>query len=73
MQQFMGKHEGSLSKEVLGNNVDKKWSDLWYIFEPLGYNKTLAQMSEEERKNRVKYDDADAMREFAKWYKGVNC
>ena len=69
LNQFMGKHEGTLSKNVLGNNTDKKWSDLWYIFKPFGYDKTLAQMSDEERKNRVKYEEVDAMREFAKWYK----
>ena len=44
LHQFMGKHEGSLSKEALGNNTEKKWSDLWYIFKPFGYDKTLAQM-----------------------------
>lgn len=54
-----------MSKEALGNNTEKKWSDLWYIFKPFGYDKTLAQMSEEERKSRVKYEDIDAMREFA--------
>jgi len=69
LQQFMGKHEGTLSEKVLGNDTDKMWSDLWYIFRPLGYDKTLAQMSEEERKNRIKKEDVDAMRQFAKWYK----
>ena len=72
LHQFMGKNEGSLSKEALGNNTEKKWSDLWYIFKPFGYDKTLAQMSEEERKSRVKYEDIDALREFAKWYKKEN-
>ncbi len=72
LHQFMGKHEGFLSKNALGNDTDKKWSDLWYIFKPFGYDKTLAQMSEEERKSRVKYEDVDAMREFAKWYKNEN-
>lgn len=72
LHQFMGKHEGVLSTTVLGNDTEKKWSDLWYIFKPFGYNKTLAEMSEEERKSRVKYEDVDAMREFAKWYKNKN-
>lgn len=67
--QFMGKHEGTLSKVVLGNDTDKKWSDLWYIYKPSGYDKTLAQMSDEERDNRIKYDSVDSMGEFAKWYK----
>ena len=66
--QFMGESEGTLSKEKLGNDSDKKWSDLWYIFKPYGYDVTLAQMSDEERKNRSKVKNIAAMREFAKWY-----
>ncbi len=67
--QFMGKHEGTLAKEILGNDTDKKWSDLWYIFKPEGYDKTLAQMTDNERKNRVRYNSVSAFEEFAKWYK----
>ena len=67
--QFMGRHKGTLSKEVLGNDTDKKWSNLWYIFKPFGYDKTLAQMTDEERSKRIKYESVDAMSEFAKWYK----
>ena len=69
LHQFMGKHEGTLSNAVLGNDTEKKWSDLWYIYQPCGYNKTLAQMTDEERSNRIKYDSVDSMREFSKWYK----
>ena len=67
--QFMGKHEGTLSDEIVGEDTEKKWSDLWYIYKPYGYDKTLAQMTEEERKNRIKYDSVDSMVEFAKWYR----
>lgn len=69
LHQFMGKHEGKLSKEILGNDTDKKWSDLWYIFKPYGYSKTFAQMTDEERANRIKYQSIDSMQEFAKWYR----
>ena len=69
IHQFMGEHPGNLSNEILGNDTDKKWSDLWYIFKPYGYEKTLAQMTDEERANRQKYNSIDAMVEFAKWYK----
>lgn len=68
LHQFMGKHEGTLANEALGNDTNKKWSDLWYIYQPCGYDKTLAQMTDEERANRVKYDSIDSMREFSKWY-----
>ena len=67
--QFMGKHEGTLTKEILGNDSTKKWSDLWYIFKPEGYEKTLAQMTDSERENRVKYNSVSAFTEFSNWYK----
>lgn len=69
LHQFTGKHEGILSNKILGNDTDKKWSDLWYIYKPCGYDKTLAQMTDEERAERKKYESVDAMKEFAKWYK----
>ena len=72
LYQFMGKHEGTLSEKIMGNDTNKKWSDLWYIFIPYGYDKTLAQMTDEERANRIKYKSIDSMKEFAKWYKEQN-
>ena len=65
----MGKHEGKLSREKLGADTDKKWSDLWYIYIPSGYTKTFAQMTDEERENRIRYDSVSSLNEFANWYK----
>ena len=69
LHQFMGKHEGVISNEKIGNDTNKKWSDLWYIYKPKGYEKTFAQMSDEERENRIRYDSVSSLDEFAKWYK----
>lgn len=69
LHQFMGEHEGTLATQLLGNDTEKKWSDLWYIYKPYGYDKTLAEMTEEERANRIKYKSVDSMKEFAKWYR----
>ena len=68
LKQFMGYHPGKISKEILGKDSNKKWSDLWYIFIPEGYEKTLAEMTDEERDNRKNINSQDSMREFAKWY-----
>ena len=66
---FMENIHGNLSNEVLGLNREEKWSDLWYIFKPEGFDKTLAEMDSEERENRRKIDGSvQAMQEFAKWY-----
>lgn len=69
VHQFMGKHEGNLSEKILGNDTDQKWSDLWYVYKPVGYEKTLAEMTDEERKNRIPYESIDSMRVFADWYR----
>ena len=56
---FMENILGNLSEKVQGQDREEKWSDLWYIFKPNGFNKTLAEMSSEERENRriESYDD----------------
>lgn len=67
---FYGKHPGNLSNEILGKDRDEKWSDLWYIFKPDNHDKTLAQMTSEERENRRRNDGSySALKVFADWYK----
>ena len=68
LKQFMGYHEGFLSEKVLGKDTSDKWSELWYIYIPYGYDKTLAQMTEEERENRIRNKSVSSMEKFAKWY-----
>lgn len=68
-QQFMGKHEGFLTTEMVGIDSDEKWSDIWYIFKPYGYEKTLSQMTSEERATRIRYESVSSMEEFASWWK----
>lgn len=69
---FMENIHGKLSNKIKGIDREEKWSDLWYIFEPKGFDKTLAQMDAEERENRRKIDGSvQAMQEFAKWYEQI--
>lgn len=69
LKQFTGVHEGILATEILGEDTNKKWSELWYIFIPHGYTKTLAQMTEEERRKRTENAlEESPMKQFAKWY-----
>lgn len=66
---FDGNHEGELSEEILGVDAEEKWSDLWYIFKPYGYNLTLAEMTNEVRDNReVNEHNISAMEKFADWF-----
>ena len=46
---FYGNHPGTLTNQMDGQDRKEKWSDLWYIFQPQYFDKTLAQMTEIER------------------------
>ena len=49
---FWGESKGNLTEKIIGKDREDKWSALWYIFVPEGYQKTLAQMAPEERQAR---------------------
>lgn len=69
---FYGKHPGEIAYEVEGKDRHEKWSDLWYIFKPKYFEKTLAQMNETEREQRRKIDGSqEALKVFAEWFEGV--
>ncbi len=66
---FMENIHGILSNNIQGQDREEKWSDLWYIFKPNGFDKTLAEMDSFERENRRKTDGSvQALQEFANWY-----
>ncbi len=63
------KHPGNLAYEVQGKDREEKWSDLWYIFKPQHFDKTLAEMDATERENRRKIDGSvEALKVFSEWY-----
>ena len=67
---FYGKHPGNLTTELKGLDREEKWSDLWYIFKPEHFEKTLAEMNTIEREERRKIDGSvEALKVFAEWYK----
>lgn len=68
--QFFGESEGTLSYEKKGDVLKKAKSNLWYVFIPKNSNKTLAEMTDEERENRVD-GHTSSTKKFIKWYKGI--
>ena len=69
---FMESTHGNLANKIQGLDREEKWSDLWYIFKPQGFEKTLAEMDSEERENRRKVDGSvQAMQEFANWFENI--
>ena len=65
---FYGESEGTLALEPKGKKLKKAKSNLWYIFIPKNCGKTLAEMSDEERKYR-KDEHTSAEKKFIEWYK----
>lgn len=64
---FYGYSEGSIAREMRGSENRKARSKLWYVFVPKNHDKTLAEMSDEERSNR--HDGSNsAILDFIKWY-----
>ncbi len=68
LKSFEGVRYGQLTYEKRGESSLEAWSSLWSVFVPDHCDKTLAEMSEEER-NSKQDGHTDAIEEFAKWYK----
>lgn len=65
--QFFGESKGTLAYEKRGIDKEEALSNLWYIFIPNNHDKTLAEMTTEERLNR-KDGNINATDVFIKWY-----
>lgn len=65
---FYGIDEGILAYEKRGIENRLMRSALWYVFMPNGFSKTLAEMTDEERRNR-KGSHISAKEQFINWYK----
>lgn len=66
---FHGVYKGNVALIKKGIVSAKDWSTLSYIYMPLGYNKTLAQMSEAERLENAKNNSMNnAFYKFKEWY-----
>lgn len=67
---FFGVSRGTLATTVRGKDKKEAKSNLWRVFIPKNCTKTLAEMSDEEFKNR-KDDRTSATEEFIEWYKNI--
>lgn len=68
---FYGISKGNLSTSIRGELNNSSWSNIWTLFIPINYDKTLAEMSDYERNHR-KDGNISAVDEFIKWYKDNN-
>lgn len=68
MEFFESKSSGTLSSSIRGKHSHKKWSDLWYIFIPQCFDKTLAEFSEDDFAKHQTLKEDSAIKKFAQWY-----
>lgn len=68
LKTFERKIEGSVALREAEKNSDKAWSELWKIFIPDGYKKTLAEMNETELNDYQKKQTQSSLGDFAVWY-----
>ena len=59
---------GILTDEPKGSFADDSWSPLWLIFIPEGADKTLAEMTHEEREAWRESRNRGSLGEFVAWY-----
>lgn len=67
---FYGVSSGTLAYSKRGDSIKRAKSNLWYVFVPDNCDKTLAEMSDEERKNRND-GHTSATELFAEWYQNI--
>lgn len=66
---FYGEHRGTVNYESKGTLSEDDWSEISYIFVPTGLDKTLAEMTKEERILLSKENDREsAFQKFKEWY-----
>lgn len=67
LKQFNCYHYGTLTTEIRGNDKNYKWSDLWSVFIPSTYDKTLAEMTRDEYLIYSANSDT-IFQNFANWF-----
>ncbi len=69
---FESKSMGTISEVIKGIDNDEKWSDLWYIFIPEKFTKTLAEFSEEDFLQYDLIKEDSCMKKFEGWYENLH-
>lgn len=65
---FESKSPGRLSESIKGDDNEAKWSDLWHIFIPEKFQKTLAEFDENDFEYYNKIKEDSCIKKFGMWY-----
>lgn len=72
MKFFESKSSGTISDSIRGNDNENKWSELWYIFKPEDFHKTLAEFDEEDFIIYDKTKEDSCLKKFGVWYNSID-
>jgi XTP/dITP diphosphohydrolase len=59
---------GVISNSIRGKEREHKLSDLWYIVEPNGFGKTLAEFDEEDSRKHKRHRKKSSLSMFGEWF-----
>ena len=65
---FESKSPGRLSFSIKGRDNENKWSDLWYLFIPEKFDKTLAEFDQDDFEAYDKTKEDSCIKKFGVWY-----
>lgn len=68
IEYFESRTKGMLAENKLGEDNKNSWSELWYIFMPESFEKTLAQFDEKDFENFEKIKEKPCIKKFGSWY-----
>lgn len=71
MEFFESKSRGAIATSIRGENGENKWSDLWYIFVPERFEKTLAEFSDIDFELYSQIREESCMTQFGNWYRNL--
>ncbi|WP_250857084.1 non-canonical purine NTP pyrophosphatase [Oceanirhabdus seepicola] len=69
---FESKSPGMISHSIRGKEKENQWSELWYIFEPKNFDKTIAEFNEEDFVEYQRLEEITCMKKFGDWYELQN-
>lgn len=71
VEYFENKSPGVLADRIRGNDNKDKWSDLWYIFIPEKFDRTLAEFNEQDFEEYDRIKEVSAFKKFGYWYEAM--
>ena len=68
MRFFESRSPGVIAERIRGSENENKLSDLWYLFIPRHFHKTLAEFDEQDFMEYSRVKEDSGMKKFGEWY-----